>query len=101
MRKRDASHIGMPPTTIRWPIQDLPIYEPNKPTEENPPTLAGQLLRNNITLSEYNTSMKNMQPLSKRTGKGMEEEKRVREHFLLGMIEIRRKTVIEAVLEAK
>ena len=98
---RDTSHIGMPSPTFRWTTHDLPSLEPPKPSEDNPPTLAGQLMRNNITQSEYDTSLDNMQPLTKKSGKGKEEERRAREHFLLGMIEIHRKMVIEAVLEAK
>ena len=45
--------------------------------------------------------MENIQPLRKEAGKEREEEKKAREHFLLGMIAIRRKIIIEAVLEAK
>ena len=89
------------PLSLRWPSQDRPSLASPTPPAENPPTLAGQLLRRIITQSEYDTSLENMTPLTEETEKNQKVERKTREKYLLEMIYVRRKAVTEAVLEAK
>ena len=89
------------PLSLRWPSQDMPSLASPAPPVENPPTLAGQLLRRIITQSEYDTSLENMTPLTEKTEKDQRVERKTREKYLLEMIYARRKAVTEAVSEAK
>ena len=63
--------LALPLDINRLPRQDMPITELPPPIEKRPTTLAGQLIRNDITQGEYNRAIREKKPL---TGKQRKNE---------------------------